>query len=360
MARLLLALLAPSAAALDVRADRPERGGDRFADCIFEIVMVEKQPLGSSFNGKAVWSMNAVLNKAYADRWGYGFTLAQPQDQSLRWSKRPAASWYRVPYLQERLQAQMARKERCGWLAFLDSAAFIQDHSVSLPAYLDGLFKDQPLNLRTGGIFQWDQKKRGLVSDKVFLVQVNGHGEELLNAWRSSGDLDEAMRFEAAEQGTLTELLFPGKVATRSGKALKLFEVAHAKTVGGEPLRGKVTVLEDSSDQWGGFIRDTSHQAPGLQRKLSLEQLQRLGLAGTRFNERLSALSSGVAVRQWKVPEWRPEPERHRTQAFIAQRVRQVQASTTFRAPVLKLPEVNDENLEAEEKEIQLELGEAV
>ena len=34
-----------------------------------------------------------------------------------------------------------------------------------------------------GGIFQWDQKKRGLVSDKVFLVQVNGHGASPALGW---------------------------------------------------------------------------------------------------------------------------------------------------------------------------------
>jgi hypothetical protein len=31
-----------------------------------------------------------------------------------------------------------------------DSTAFIQNHQVSLSRYLDDLFKDQPMNLRTG------------------------------------------------------------------------------------------------------------------------------------------------------------------------------------------------------------------
>lgn len=95
----------------------------------------EKQPLGSSFNEKAYWSMNALLNKAgrcwhshfravaqaYADRHGYGFTIAKPEHESHRWepqrgsfsvtfccqgwAQRPSESWFRVPFMQERLQA---------------------------------------------------------------------------------------------------------------------------------------------------------------------------------------------------------------------------------------------------------------
>ncbi|CAK9105263.1 unnamed protein product [Durusdinium trenchii] len=217
------ALALGTVAALDVRSQQP-LSGDRFAGCMFEIVMLEKQLMGSSFNPKSFWSMNAVLNKAYADRHGYAFTLARPEAEPKSWSQRPAESWYRVPWVLERLQAAQARKETCGWLLYMDSSAFIQDHQVPLSKFLDQIFKDRPLNLRTGGIFQWDVRKSGLVSDKVFFIQVNGHGEDLLKAWRLSSSVDEAMRFEAAEQGTLTELLFPGKVVTRSQKALKLFE----------------------------------------------------------------------------------------------------------------------------------------
>eukprot|EP00913_Durusdinium_trenchii_P027232 g25550.t1 len=217
--------------------------------------------------------------KAYADRHGYAFTLARPEAEPKSWSQRPAESWYR---------------------------------------FLDQIFKDRPLNLRTGGIFQWDVRKSGLVSDKVFFIQVNGHGEDLLKAWRLSSSVDEAMRFEAAEQGTLTELLFPGKVVTRSQKALKLFEAV-------------VPWVEEERFDC---------------------------LTGARFKERLSALNG--AVQRWRVPRWRPEAEPHRGQVLMAQKV-EVKATTAaprISLPVLQLPEVKEENLELDHQEIQEELGE--
>ncbi|CAE7484953.1 unnamed protein product, partial [Symbiodinium pilosum] len=302
----LFAAAALGAQGLDLRTEvRPT--GDRFQGCVFEIAMLEKQPLGTSFNNKAFWAMNAVINKAYADRWGYAFTLATPEAHSQRaLTKRPASSWYRVPFLHERMQAANSRNEKCGWIVFMDSTAYFRDHDVPLTKYLDQLFKDQPLHPRTGGIFQWDAKNNGLVSDRIFLLQVNGHGEDLVNAWRQSGESDEAMRFEGAEQGTLTELLFPGKVATRSGQALKLMQVAHAKAVGSERLHGHVTVLSAEADAkgdqcWGSFIQDTSALSPGLKRSSSIEQLKKLGLF-ENFNAALRAL----AARPWQLPPWTP------------------------------------------------------
>ena len=41
--------------------------------------------------------------------------------------------------------------------------------------YLDAVLTEQVRDLRTGGIFQWDAKKK-LVADNVFFLQVNGHG----------------------------------------------------------------------------------------------------------------------------------------------------------------------------------------
>lgn len=282
--------------------------------------------MDTSFNQKSFWSMNAMINKAYADKWGYRFTLAKPEAML---SSHVAESWYRVPWLQERLRSKNAA---CGWMLYMDSTAFVQNHQVSLSRYLDDLFKDQPMNLRTGGIFQWDARRSGMVSDKIFFIQANGHGEELMNAWRSSSSEDEAMSFEAAEQGTLTELLFPGKVATRSAKAMKLFQVSHAKIhVGSEQLRGKATVLFSAGTEgqcWGDFIQDTSLAPEAVKKKRSLEQLRRIGLVGARFNERLPALSA--AMRGWK--------------ALISQKVK---------------VQVKEENLEAEEKEILAELGES-
>mmetsp|Transcript_55686 Transcript_55686/g.121866 ORF Transcript_55686/g.121866 Transcript_55686/m.121866 type:complete len:262 (+) Transcript_55686:292-1077(+) len=240
----------------------------------------------------------------------------------------------------ERLRSKNAA---CGWMLYMDSTAFVQNHQVSLSRYLDDLFKDQPMNLRTGGIFQWDARRSGMVSDKIFFIQANGHGEELMNAWRSSSSEDEAMSFEAAEQGTLTELLFPGKVATRSAKAMKLFQVSHAKIHGSEQLRGKATVLFSAGTEgqcWGDFIQDTSLAPEAVKKKRSLEQLRRIGLVGARFNERLPALSA--AMRGWKVPTWTAGMAGH--QALISQKVK---------------VQVKEENLEAEEKEILAELGES-
>lgn len=300
--------------------------------------MMEKRPMDTSFNQKSFWSMNAMINKAYADKWGYRFTLAKPEAML---SSHVAESWYRVPWLQERLRSKNAA---CGWMLYMDSTAFVQNHQVSLSRYLDDLFKDQPMNLRTGGIFQWDARRSGMVSDKIFFIQANGHGEELMNAWRSSSSEDEAMSFEAAEQGTLTELLFPGKVATRSAKAMKLFQVSHAKIhVGSEQLRGEATVLFSAGTEgqcWGDFIQDTSLAPEAVKKKRSLEQLRRIGLVGARFNERLPALSA--AMRGWKVPTWTAGMAGH--QALISQKVK---------------VQVKEENLEAEEKEILAELGES-
>eukprot|EP00435_Cladocopium_sp_Y103_P052387 s781_g16.t1 len=280
---------------------------------------MEKRPMDTSFNQKSFWSMNAMINKAYADKWGYHFTLAKPE---ATLSSHVAESWYRVPWLQERLGSE--RSAACGWMLYMDSTAFIQNHQVSLSRYLDDLFKDQPMNLRTGGIFQWDARRNGLVSDKIFFIQVNGHGEELMTAWRSSSSQDEAMSFEAAEQGTLTELLFPGKVATRSAKAMKLFQVSHAKIVGSEQLRGKATVLDAQGTEgqcWGDFIQDTSLAPEAVKKKRSLKQLQRIGLVGARFNERLPALSA--AMRGWKVPTWTAGTAGHQASisALISQKV---------------------------------------
>ncbi|CAL1153647.1 unnamed protein product [Cladocopium goreaui] len=235
-----------------------------------------------------------MINKAYADKWGYRFTLAKPE-------------------------------------AMLSRTLAVQKRRLRLDA-LHGFH----LEVVQGGIFQWDARRSGMVSDKIFFIQANGHGEELMNAWRSSSSEDEAMSFEAAEQGTLTELLFPGK-------AMKLFQVSHAKIHGSEQLRGKATVLFSAGTEgqcWGDFIQDTSLAPEAVKKKRSLEQLRRIGLVGARFNERLPALSA--AMRGWKVPTWTAGMAGH--QALISQKVK---------------VQVKKENLEAEEKEILAELGES-
>jgi len=378
MFALLAAVALGAAEALDLRVEAKPTG-DRFAGCVFEIAMLERQPLGTSFNQKAYWAMNAVINKAYADKWGYAFTLAVPQKQTPRMSKKPANSWYRVPFLHQRLADAQARKEKCGWIVYMDSTSFIRNHDVPLSRFLDGLFKDQPMHPRTGGIFQWDAKNNGLVSDSSFLLQVNGHGEDLVNAWRQSGEADEAMRFEAAEQGTLTELLFPGKVATRSGQALKLFQMAHAKTVtGGKSLRGHFEVLPAEADAhgdqcWGDFIQDTSSLPPGLKRRNSMDQLKRLGLL-----ESFSTALRGLGATQWQPPAWMSTlPHPHRQQAKAKAKVSLAPApvkvagllsesagaaSNASAVPpeVAALAALQDEDLSVEEKEIQQELGEPV
>lgn len=375
-----LAALALGSHGLDLRTEvKPT--GDRFQGCIFEIAMLEKQPLGTTFNKKNYWTMNAVINKAYADRWGYAFTLAAPEAQQPRDGRSPANSWYRVPFLHERMQAADSRREKCGWILYMDSSAYFRDHSVPLSKYLDGLFKDQPLHPRTGGIFQWDAKNTGLVNDRIFLVQVNGHGEDLMNAWRQSGEEDEAIRFEAAEAGTLTELLFPGKAATRSGQALKLMQVSHAKTVGGERVRGHVTVLPAQADakgdqRWGDLIQDTSALSPGLKRSSSAQMLKDLNLL-----ERFDAVLGDLAVQKWQPPLWAPgkpkqgsltakelrkakaraslAPVMGKAAGLLAEKAQKAALNdTTITPEVAALARIQDDDLSEEEEEIKQELGE--
>ena len=114
------------------RVMQPER---RHLDstCSATIVMTENRPLRPS----AYWTKAIELNQLFAARHHHSFVLVRPPVNS---TKRSDVLWCKVPAMLSVIQPILAKARAssapsassCAWVVFLDSDAFVRDHSLSL------------------------------------------------------------------------------------------------------------------------------------------------------------------------------------------------------------------------------------
>eukprot|EP00440_Ansanella_granifera_P040768 gb/GFBE01044212.1/.p1 GENE.gb/GFBE01044212.1/~~gb/GFBE01044212.1/.p1 ORF type:complete len:456 (+),score=146.59 gb/GFBE01044212.1/:1-1368(+) len=352
MARAMLQLALASAL---VAADSLDLPQGRFSKCDFEIVMMETRPLGEELDKNKFWAMNIVSNKAYADRFGYHFVLITPElnDNSIdkKGSNAPLPSWYKVPYLQERLSnMQIGRSGKCSWLLYMDSNAYVRESDVPLPLLLEELVNEKGMAADVGGIFSHEPgtgSQEGHILDTAFFLQANTRGSDLLEAWRLSAEADEKQLLRApAEEGTLTELLMPRKYKTSHSPS------RHAVTLHAEKV-GDIGIVDSTrfAGREGSFIELHSTNLK-TEREAALDELTRLHLTDPKiFNKQLEYLKSQTAP--WTVPKLAAQPP-HAKLALVSSKV-STKVSSKVAAAKAKAEALMKAAKEAEEEEAKAE-----
>lgn len=252
---------------------------EQLANCAFEIVMVDDRvwrrvnPRNAPY-----WVMAAVLNRAYASRFGYAFRLVRPRfDIPTGTTDAPSyPGWHKVMYLAERLLESeqpwqgsgTGKQEQCRWLLYLDGDAFVREHDLPLPAFLSGLATRYPSSPATSVIFAAEQPVVGwnitagpvpggvnpaapFLNTGVFLVRA-GAGSSAAHLFRSwlaaaAGVVHRRLWTSwPGEQGVLSELVRPGT-----------YSQARSNAPRSSRLRNAVLVINQTemNSPWGRFVQ---------------------------------------------------------------------------------------------------------
>lgn len=236
-------------------------------DCSFEMFMLETRVPDANITTAGYWSLTAVINHEYARQFKYNFRVVRPNISNVS-ALGYSVNWLKPLYVRQRLE-EMADTPGCLWLISMDSDSFVRESDLPLDVFLDGLAKKYGMKHDVGGVFAQEVSIQGAftspwhhVNAGVFMMQSNVHSRKLVNAWIESGRDDPDARVEwPAEQGTITELLFPGKYITKivGNRAQK------ARTVSFDD-RGHVGVVNMSefNSPWGRFI-EHMWSGPGVE-----------------------------------------------------------------------------------------------
>merc|ERR1719487_149706 len=175
------------------------------------------------------------------------------------------APWHRVFYFADRL-GTLKDQEQCKWFLYLDSDAFMHDFTTSLETFISSMASKYNIPKSVGAIFAQEQAHPPSmpttyhgINAGVYLVQSNAQSRSLFDTWAAAAndDVDLAQTWPA-EQGVLTELVFPGKYVTRMGKLLhdKTHESASARLGQHDDVAGDIALVNmtEMNSPWGWFV----------------------------------------------------------------------------------------------------------
>lgn len=238
--------------------------------CSFEIVMFDTRDLVDVpvFDGKLMpdlhhyQSLTAVINYAYAHKFGYKFNFVSMDKANM--NPNFSIPWHRVFYFADRLNT-LKEQAGCTWLMYVDTDAFMHDFTTSLDSFISSLSSKYNIDKDVGAIFAQEQTTPLMtqtyheVNAGVYLVQSNEQSRRLFDTWSAAAsddiDLEKAW---PAEQGVLTELLFPGKYMTRMGELLPdgQHKAASARLGQHDDVASSVAVVNmtEMNSPWGWFV----------------------------------------------------------------------------------------------------------
>eukprot|EP00403_Amphidinium_massartii_P048147 CAMPEP_0178460068 /NCGR_PEP_ID=MMETSP0689_2-20121128/48481_1 /TAXON_ID=160604 /ORGANISM="Amphidinium massartii, Strain CS-259" /LENGTH=402 /DNA_ID=CAMNT_0020086617 /DNA_START=1 /DNA_END=1209 /DNA_ORIENTATION=+ len=262
--------------------------------CSFEIVTMDtryadptggaQQNAGFSSGGGGsggYWMSSAILNYKYAKRNGYGFRAAKVV--SPVWNV--TIPWHKIWYMRRRVQELLPQhQQRCGWLLYLDSDAFIREADLALPDFLARLGRVYGLRKDAAMVFAQEQVVppifteltggKAWLNGGVLLMQISQSAVEMAESIiRAGRALDEEYKrhhlqfrvFETwpAEQGVLTQLwnssLGAASMSYAGMNASAWRALRHR--VGFKAEQVGVTGMLEMNSPWGRFIE---HQWSGV------------------------------------------------------------------------------------------------
>jgi len=257
----------------------------------------------SQFDADAYWAMTAVINLEYAKKFEYSFRWIEPTIDKSALSFN--VNWLKLLYLKHRL-AELSTSSACSWVLYLDTDAIVRESDLPLSDFLGDLSARYPSIKNTSAIFAQEDsipaafasgdaslfsflentrpRRKGFISPwhhvnaGVFFLKAGAQSEALVDAWLESGRHDQRARNRwPAEQGTLTELLFPGRYNTTLPPC-----PCHAEVAPHASLQGSFAVVNftEMNGPWGRFVKH-DWSGPGGERRVSdfEEELMRIGVA---------------------------------------------------------------------------------
>eukprot|EP00747_Dinoflagellata_sp_TGD_P033487 gnl/TRDRNA2_/TRDRNA2_136655_c0_seq1.p1 gnl/TRDRNA2_/TRDRNA2_136655_c0~~gnl/TRDRNA2_/TRDRNA2_136655_c0_seq1.p1 ORF type:complete len:374 (-),score=54.99 gnl/TRDRNA2_/TRDRNA2_136655_c0_seq1:136-1257(-) len=190
--------------------------------CLFELVQVDDRELPDTENATSYWGTTAVLNHAYAARFGYRYRLVRVKKSGPIYDEY-APEWLKMFYASYRLHELRESREgrnKCTWLLFMDSDAFVREFDLPLPVFLAGLASSYGIRADASAIFTWEQSiaqhfdaAHGgrLISTGVFLVHADTRSRLLFDTMQDAAKQAGTLKKEFPyEQGIFTELVHPG------------------------------------------------------------------------------------------------------------------------------------------------------
>lgn len=199
-------------------------------------------------------------------RFGYTFRYVQLNRSLFRRSQMCEyhPTWGKVFYIRERLRQLHEQGDRCTWLLFVDSDAFVRETDLPIPNFLLSLASRYNIQSSVGAIFaqnrdihrpvqvyvgpiagfkahvQW-------VNAGVFFVQSNARSRRLFDTWQFLGERSEnpLHRSWPGETGVITELVRPG-----------LYPYARTAEWGVANLTKEVALVDmvEMDSPWGRFV----------------------------------------------------------------------------------------------------------
>lgn len=230
----------------------------RLQGCEFEVVMLDTRTLADepSFMGMLVpdqyVSLTAVLNYAYAKRFGYNFSFVHVKKLRQNFS----SPWHRVFYFND-LLVNESNDQRCKWYLHVDTDAFVRPPWKPMPAVISDLGARYHIGDDVGAIFAQEQIHPPMmpwtlhaVNAGVYLFQRNARSRHLFAEWVAAASDDPLLKATwPAEQGVLTELRFPGRYHT--GLKLK-----HARLRRHDNVAADIALVNmtEMNSPWGRFV----------------------------------------------------------------------------------------------------------
>eukprot|EP00929_Paragymnodinium_shiwhaense_P053713 TRINITY_DN26901_c1_g2_i2.p1 TRINITY_DN26901_c1_g2~~TRINITY_DN26901_c1_g2_i2.p1 ORF type:complete len:278 (-),score=51.14 TRINITY_DN26901_c1_g2_i2:9-842(-) len=215
------------------------------------------------------WSLTAVINYAYAKKYGYRFSFVHLDEDNLLPEYNVA--WHRVFYFNQRLAelSQGSTGASCVWLVYVDTDAFFRGYDTSLPEFIGRMASTYHIQDDVGAIFAQEQVDPPMmpytwhaINAGVYLVRSDEQSRHLFDTWKSAAQDDEELKKKwPAEQGVLTELYFPGKYYTKLGKQ-------HAQLRNHGDIKEAVALVNmtEMNSPWGRFIEHI-WSGPGYQKR---------------------------------------------------------------------------------------------
>lgn len=188
-------------------------GAGHWKDCTYEVLMLDDRTLPSTVDPKSYWGLNAVINYAYAEKFGYKFHIVRPNLNGTHIDYD--VEWMRPLYILDHFRE---RKENtgCTWLLYLDSDAFVREFDLPLDVYMRGLASTYNISEDVGGVVARERPisfvPDGLgtyLNPGVLFVQANAQGQFLLRKWIEAGRLPENNYWKThfpREMGVLTNI----------------------------------------------------------------------------------------------------------------------------------------------------------
>mmetsp|Transcript_68152 Transcript_68152/g.106534 ORF Transcript_68152/g.106534 Transcript_68152/m.106534 type:complete len:286 (+) Transcript_68152:3-860(+) len=252
-------------------------------------------------------SLTAVINYAYSKHHGYDFNFVHIDKGDLM--PHFSIPWHRVFYFSEKIK-KMEHDDACKWFLYVDTDAFVRGFTTPLDEFIGEMSSKYDINEDVGAIFAQEQLHLPemtwtlhAVNAGVYLVHANQKSQRLFNTWvaAASDDLELETTWPA-EQGVLTELVFPGKFVTRLGAKLPdgRHAGAHARLSHHEDISHDLALVNmtEMNSPWGWFVEHV-WSGPGWEKRGTdyMEMLESIDAARPdRFASLLSEVRNHIST----------------------------------------------------------------